>query len=307
MTSSFGGHGRVIRTNQQFEDEYIEKINRIIRTEPVNRGAAHAMKDDTTASTHELMYVFEHFSVDEHPSAWVEVIRPNLPWAEDHFEERVSGKPLNPAPSEAWWPFARKNNAEHKDAQEKFSHTYPERFWPKFARGVKQVRGPIMEGREYTHEEFREYIQKHGEPVVLEGIRFEYGDLNDLLIVLAKNPKSRQAYLPIWFPEDLSAARDGLRVPCSMGYHFIWCDECQGLDCVYTMRSCDLVRFYRDDIYMAGRLLQWVAQTVDLKIGTLVTQIANLHCFPGDIAMLETQVPEKRSNPRDNYNFGAMY
>lgn len=313
MTSSFGGHGRVIRTNAQFESEYREKVARIIRTKPVNRGAAHAMKDDTTASTHELMYVFEHFEVGLYASAWAEVVKPNLPWANDHFEERVSGKPLNPAPSEAWWPFARKNNSEHKDEQQKFSHTYPERFWPKFARGIKQVRKQAPPGMEFPSPQADEWFRKHGEPVVLEGIRFEYGDLNDLVRVLIKNPKSRQAYLPIWFPEDLTAAREGQRVPCSMGYHFVWCDECQTLDCVYTMRSCDLVRFYRDDVYMAGLLLQWVGQMTDIPVGTLVIQIANLHCFPGDVSMLESRLPEtmrrghRAPDPRDSYNFGGLY
>lgn len=287
MTSSFGGHGRLVYTNAQFEDEYLEKVARIVRTEPLNRGPAHAMKDDTTASTHELMYVSEHIRVDTEPSAWVEMIKPNLPWAEDHFRERIGGEPLNPSPSEAWWPFARKNNAEHKDEQEKFSHTYPERFWPRHAN--------------YPHPERTRTATRWG-------IRFPYGDFIDLLRVLKHNPRSRQAYLPIWFPEDLTAARQGLRVPCSMGYHFIYCDECGALDCVYTMRSCDLVRFYRDDIYMAGRLLQHVASGVGMEVGTLVVNIDNLHCFPGDIPMLQAQLPKEQArDKRKSYDFGSMF
>lgn len=58
---------------------------------------------------------------------------PNLPWAEDHFLERVGGEPLNPPPSNAWWPFAQNGHAEHVDKEGKFSHTYPVRFWPKHA------------------------------------------------------------------------------------------------------------------------------------------------------------------------------
>lgn len=290
MISSFGPHGRVIITNQQFEDEYVEKINRIIRTEAVNRGPAHAMKDDTTASTHELMNVTEHIKVDNYQSAWVETIKPNLPWAEDHFQERIGGEPLNPSPSEAWWPFARKNNAEHKDSTQKFSHTYPERFWPRFAGSGE----PDVPGVDFSTQG-------------RQGIRFLYGDLSDLIEVLRKNSRTRQAYLPIWFPEDLAAASQGQRVPCSMGYHFIWCASCQALDCVYTMRSCDLVRFYRDDIYMAGRLLQHVAHQVDLPVGTLVTHIDNLHCFPGDVTMLEMQVPAERPDHKNRYDFGALY
>lgn len=295
MTSSFGPHGRVIRTNQQFEDEYLEKVARIIRTEAINRGPAHAMRDDTTASTHELMNVTEHIKVDIEKSAWMETVKPNLPWAEDHFQERIGGEPLNPSPSEAWWPFARKNNAEHKDEQQKFSHTYPERFWPKFAGDVPQAK--LAGGGTW-------------------GIRYPYGDLLDLIRVLQNNPMSRQAYLPIWFPEDLTAAKEGLRVPCSMGYHFIWCGDCRALDCVYTMRSCDLVRFYRDDIYMAGRLLQFVANNAQMPVGTLVLHIDNLHCFPGDVPMLNAQLgspengqiyPSKTKVDRSSYNFGAMY
>ena len=54
-----------------------------------------------------------------------EEIKPNLPWADDHFLERISGEPLNPPPSNEWWPFNQKKNEKFKIDQ-KFSHTYPE-------------------------------------------------------------------------------------------------------------------------------------------------------------------------------------
>jgi hypothetical protein len=41
-------------------------------------------------------------------------IRPNLPWADDHFEERIGGNPLNPPPSNEWWPFNQRKNEEFK-------------------------------------------------------------------------------------------------------------------------------------------------------------------------------------------------
>lgn len=283
---------RTIHNNSQFESEYREKIRHLLMTEPFNRGAAHAMKDDTTAHTHELMHVVETFEVDVHPSAWRETVKPNLPWAEDHFRERISGEPMNPSPSEAWWPFARQGNAEHKKEDQKFSHTYPERFWPKHAG--------------FDVEDWGGHPSPTG---AHHGIRFPYGDLNDLIEVLRENPNSRQAYLPIWFPEDLYAARQGERVPCSMGYHFIYNPAVGKLDCVYTMRSCDIVRFYRDDIYMAGRLLQHVAGESSFFPGILVAQIANLHCFPGDRPFLESLLPKfqvRDDDPRKNYNFGAL-
>src|SRR6478609_957131 len=86
-----------------------------------------------------------------------DIYKPNLPWAEDHFLERVCGEPLNPPPSEAWWPFAVKDNELHKE-KEKFSHTYPERYWPKFAN-VGEVR---PNGRQVF--------------VPHNGVRYQYGD-----------------------------------------------------------------------------------------------------------------------------------
>jgi thymidylate synthase len=50
--------------------------------------------------------------------------KPFLPWAEEHFEERVSGVPFNPPPSHARW--LKDTEKSMKDG--KFSHTYPERM-----------------------------------------------------------------------------------------------------------------------------------------------------------------------------------
>jgi thymidylate synthase len=281
---TFDHHVKLIVTNDRFERYYLDKVRDILLLDPVDRGAAHAMKDDTTSRTHELMHVTEQIKVSSTIEEWQEVVRPNLPWAEDHFQERIGGEALNPAPSEAWWPYARQGNAEHKKGQ-LFSHTYPERFWPKRAGHLGQTL------------DFERM-----------GIRFPYGDLSDLIEVLKKNPWTRQAYLPIWFPEDLGAAGEGERVPCSLGYHFIYNPGTNGLDCVYNMRSCDLVRFYRDDVYMAGRLLQHVASEVGQFPGKLVLNIANLHCFPGDRPLLQSMLSAEKvsQDPRSNYNFDGL-
>lgn len=281
----------LIDSNTKFEQSYQDKVARLLKSEPVNRGAAHAMKDDTTAHTLELMHVTEVFDVSPFIGSLQDMVQPNLPWAEDHFKERIGGEPLNPSPSEAWWPYARNNNSEHKVHDQKFSHTYPERFWPREAEPEGLLHYP-----------------ESGDKMPRKGIRFEYGDLDNLVSILRKNPRSRQAYLPIWFPEDLTASDQGERVPCSLGYHFILNEG--RFDCVYTMRSCDIVRFYRDDVYMAGRLLQWVTQQVDVAAtGRLVVHVNNLHCFPGDRPFLEQLLPlgETQLNARASYNFDAMY
>lgn len=204
------------------------------------------------------------------------------PWAEDHFEERVGGHPLNPSPSEAWWPFAQKkndtSNGEHKSEGAAFSHTYPERMWPKFANKEEPQIGKVI--REYPH----------------RGIRFEYGDLRDVVNQLTKTPLTRQAYLPIWFPEDTGAVH-GKRVPCTLGYHFIIRDG--ELNISYFMRSTDLLRHFQDDIYMAGRLAQWMVNQINarteyldgpqqypLEVGNLTFHTANMHIFEADVPMI---------------------
>ena len=58
-----------------------------------------------------------------------EMIEPNLPWAEDHFQERVSGMPLNPGEEYKNWPWYEQGVEDHM-IDGKFSHTYMERYWP---------------------------------------------------------------------------------------------------------------------------------------------------------------------------------
>jgi hypothetical protein len=282
----------VARDASTFREMYATLALGILMKDPFDRGEVHAQKTTTPEMvTKELCDVPLQFDLyQQNLSGWQQMVGPNLPWAEDHFQERISGEPLNPPPSEAYWPYAQQGNSAHKSG-ERFSHTYPERFWPRFAN-----EGGTMEDSQRVS------------AVPHVGLRFEYGDVNDLINILRTNPRSRQAYLPVWFPEDLNAAALAQRVPCTLGYHFLLQAD-DYLHMSYYMRSCDLVRFFKDDVYMAGRLLQWVAHEVNLRPGSLKLYIANLHAFEGDKLFLETtayQEPAKVEDPRANYNFGAL-
>lgn len=195
---------------------------------------------------------------------WREDIKPDLPWADDHFAERVGGKPMNPDPSEAWWPHGQGANGKFKEG-EIFSHTYSERFWPKEA------------GKQED-----EFI-----PSVMQGIRYAYGDVADVADMLAADPYSRQAYLPIWFPEDTGGDLK-LRKPCSIGYHFLMRDG--KLDINYHIRSCDFTRHFRNDLYLTARLALWMRNRVaelnplweKVQLGRFIMQIGSLHMFRND-------------------------
>jgi thymidylate synthase len=168
------------------------------------------------------------------------------------------------------------NNAEtHLRQGTQFDHSYAERYWPKYA-------GRTPGGRIGSYTDLS--MQHH------RGIRFNYGDLNDLVDVLANEPLTRQAYLPVWFPEDLQACKDKKRVPCTLGYHFIMRDG--KLDVTYYIRSCDYVRHFRDDVYLTIRLLLWVLEQCKLAApernwgevmpGHLIMHITSLHMFKAD-------------------------
>jgi hypothetical protein len=208
---------------------------------------------------------------------------PNLPWAEDHFLERVGGKPLNPPPSAKTWPFAQAGHADHLDEDGKFSHTYPERFWPRHAG--------------HDEDELDEFGDRGCNYDLRWGIRFQYGDLDDVVRRLVKSPLTRQAYLPIWFPED-TGAPEGERVPCSIGYHFMIREG--RLHVSYTIRACDFMRHFKDDVYMAVRLAQWVRNRITgevlaegavthqlIEMGELTMHIGSFHIFDGDRPMVK--------------------
>lgn len=190
-------------------------------------------------------------------------IKPNQPWADKHFRERVGGKPLNPGETYKIWPFY-KMDKEMRTENEKFSHTYMERFWPKLVDGG-DCGAPLM------------------------GLRYELGDLDDLANLLVREPLTRQAFLPVWFPEDTGVCHKG-RVPCTIGYHFIM--RFNKLHVIYYIRSCDIIRHLRDDIYLAislaDHILRYLQKTsgVDwepVTLGTLTMHITSLHCFQSDI------------------------
>ena len=237
----------------------------------VDTGHWQGLKDVPHTKTRELLNAQIVVPIDRSIEHWQEFISPNLPWAEGHFQERIAGEPTNPGEWFDKWPWYRGGVEDHKQ-QGEFSHTYQERFWPRLANFPWEVEDE-RDGR--------------------EGIRFRYGDLKDLIALLADEPTTRQAYLPIWFPEDLAATRQGERVPCTLGYHFIVRHD--HLHCFYPMRSVDYVRYLRDDIYMAGRLVQHLCEVVpgffqmNINPGILTFQAVSLHCFEGDVSKLERE------------------
>lgn len=182
---------------------------------------------------------------------------PDMPWADVHFRERISGLPLNPGESYKIWPYTKFKDGDDPYLKNGFfDHTYMERYW-----GKNTGSG--------------------------------YGDLNDVIELLKRNIYTRQAYMPVWYPEDTGNIA-GVRVPCSLGYQFYY--RGMGLHCNYYIRSCDYYRHFKNDIYLTCRLAQHIMKEVcklksniEYNMGYLNMYITHFHLFKNDIYLINKQ------------------
>lgn len=239
----------------------------MLQTTPVARGKWQSTDEmGSQADTYEQGNVIVVGPMHPGEQRLIDFTGADMPWARDHFAERVGGVPLNPPPSEAHWPWHGARGDQFKDGG-KYDHTYPERMWPKFAGDAYGTRVAV------PHH---------------VGVRFKYGDLGDVVTQLQTDPFTRQAYLPIWFPED--TGKTDVRVPCSLGYHFI--RNGPYIDVNYFIRSCDMTRHLSNDIYFTYMLLEWVTQRLTKPAsetewgapypGRMTMFISNLHILRGD-------------------------
>jgi len=258
-----------------FTHSNLEVAIKNVTQEFISNGSPVIAKSWQSIQRPEDMYEVQRISFSAMiPDSYKELqkqIKPNLPWAEDHFQERIGGKPLNPGEQYKNWPFYKNNKANDtfRTEQEKFSHTYMERIWPKKAHEFEGAGN-------------------------LSGIRYEYGDFNDVITLLLKDPTTRQAYLPIWFPEDTGTSFKQ-RVPCSLGYLF----TCRGslLNVTYYIRSCDYLRHFKDDVYLACRKVQWLLTQLqghdsgnwaNIRPGIFTMHIESLHVFLREYNLLKS-------------------
>jgi len=185
---------------------------------------------------------------------------------------------MNPGKQWANWPYAKSADTFRDELGQRFTHTYMERYWPKIAGKAGLDPDPM----------------KHN-----QGIWYEYGDLNDVVVLLSEEPNTRQAFLPVWFPEDTGAIHGG-RVPCSIGYHFIHRNGYLHVN--YWLRSCDFVRHFRDDIYLTIRLNLWILDRLreldsdfwgKVKPGYYTQHTTSMHCFKSDLFHLKKVYGDK--------------
>ena len=207
--------------------------------------------------------IAESYCLTELPDPdWLFVYTYTKYWADVEFEERVSGQMQNPG--KAWE--INPDMWEEFLVDGKFDYTYAERI-------------------------NRLCINKFGNE---ENLARTY--LHDIIRLLKYDNDTRKAVLSIFDPSRDSGSLDGhARIPCSMYYQFLIRTNGKGekvCNIIYNQRSADFIGHFGDDVYLAWKLMKYVAEKVGVKPGYLFHQIGSLHSYQRDWWKLKTSIDD---------------
>lgn len=173
------------------------------------------------------------------------------PWANAEFEERVT---------DPW-----------------------ERDW-EGKRLMFQIPQFINPGKawELRKEVWSEYMHDGKLAYTYNELLWQNDQLTKVINRLKEDPDSRQLWISLWNPEKDPDFLGGVsRVPCSLGYGLQVRDE--KLNLHYVMRSCDFATHFRNDVYLAIRFLEWVAEKTGYPVGSFTHTIFSLHVYNKDV------------------------
>lgn len=113
--------------------------------------------------------------------------------------------------------------------------------------------------------------------------------IKPLIRLLKDDNDTRKAVLPIFNGDmdglDTDWYEGSRRIPCSMYYDFLIRQNGKGekvLHLCYHQRSSDFVTHFGNDVYLAWRLMEYVAKEVGVKPGYLYHTIDSLHTYQKD-------------------------
>ena len=124
------------------------------------------------------------------------------------------------------------------------------------------------------------------------------GTIETLIKLLKYDPDTRKAVLPIFNGNgyiDTDYYDGTARIPCSMYYDFLIRENGKGekvLHICYHQRSSDFCIHFGNDVYLAWRLMEYVAKEVGIKPGYLFHTIDSLHAYKKDWYLLNCDISE---------------
>jgi len=101
--------------------------------------------------------------------------------------------------------------------------------------------------------------------------------IEPIIKLLKEHPDTRQAFMSIWNPELDIPNVETLRVPCSIGFHFMIRDG--KLYLVYSMRSLEVTKCLGNDMYTSTRLLEKLASRLEIGTGSVTFSVGSMHMF----------------------------
>ena len=194
-------------------------------------------------------------------------------WADAEFAERVSGKMINPG--KAWelrpdvWREFLVNGV--------FDYTYSERISSEVSyNGTLLTKlGAVINLLKDDNDTRKAILNIYGDiseniyDHISEGYSLEVADCDS---------------------NYLDGSR---RIPCSMYYDFLVRENAKGekqLNICYHQRSSDFVTHFGNDVYLAWKLMEYVAREIKIQPGYLYHTIDSLHSYKKDWLKLKTSI-----------------
>lgn len=190
------------------------------------------------------------------------------PWADLEFEERVTDPYSQRRYGKLNWENGDKDNNQYswvvlKDDIDKGNFINPGKAYLE--------RLDVWE--EYLHDGKLAYTYNE--------LIWKNDQLTKVIERIKEDPDSRQLWVSLWDNSKHPDLLGGLsRVPCSLGYGF---QVREGkLNMHYVMRSCDFSTHFRNDVYLAVKLLEYVAKETGYPVGNFTHTIFSLHIYKKD-------------------------
>lgn len=131
-------------------------------------------------------------------------------------------------------------------------------------------------------EVWSEYLHNGRMAYTYNELLWKNDQLTKVIDRLKEDPDSRQLWISLWNPEKDPDFLGGVsRVPCSLGYGLQVRDG--KLNLHYVMRSCDFATHFRNDVYLAIKFLEWVAEKTGYQVGSFTHTIFSLHVYNKDV------------------------
>jgi thymidylate synthase len=98
---------------------------------------------------------------------------------------------------------------------------------------------------------------------------------------LKKDLYTRRAFIAVFNPWQDMTDRFNTRIPCTLGY---WLNfRKNALNITYLLRSSDFSEHFNYDVYLATRLMIYVAEQIGVQPGAFTHWIDSFHVFKKDV------------------------